>query len=220
MWISLNVGAVTYASYAWYKYTMQRKMSFDEAHKEYLLEIENDSIFGIRKAGSVFHLIVKAYPEHKFKLTEEQVNALIGKCVGWSGKVKGVAVSAGLGGKDKKVKPAVTQTQIKIPRTSNTKGENKALTDRLRKLRIKGIDSIVFLHKESFLPGEVTYYYDIQSVYDAYADSRRFEQMPKTWGDYIEAMIEKSASDLDVECGTVNYLGKPTKLMSVLDLEP
>lgn len=220
MWISLNVGAVTVASYAWYKYTMQRKMTYDEAHKEYLLVIEKDSIFGIRKAGSVFHLIMKDYPEYKFKLTEEQVNTLTSKCEGWSGKVSGKVVSAGLGGKDKKVRPPVTQTQIRVPRVSNTGGENKALTERLRKLRIKGMPSIVFLHKESFLPGEVTYYYDIQSVYDAYADSRRFDQMPKTWGDYIEAMIEKSASDLDVECGTVNYLGKMTKLMSVLDLEP
>lgn len=220
--LASNSAVITVANYAWYKYTLKRKQTFDEAHKEYILELNADDVFGIRKAGSVYHLIMKQYPEFKFKLTQEQVDKLVTGSVGWKGKIKGVVVSAGIGGKDPKVKPVVKPVgseNIKPPRTSNSGGEDKELTAKLKKLRIKGFDQIKFLHKESFLPNEITYYYDISAVYTAYAASKGFDKKPKTWGDEIEALVEKSMPDLDIECGTVNYLGKPLKLMSVLELE-
>jgi hypothetical protein len=206
-------------SYAWYSYVLKRKLSYGNAHKEYVLELNEGDIFGVRKAGRVFYLIVKDYTDIVFKLTTEEAEDLIKKCKGWSGKIDKKIVSAGIGGKDLRVRPSVAETKIKAPRTSGNSGENKELTATLKKLRIKGIADIKFLHKESFLPNEITYYYDITSLYNAYAISKRFDSKPKTWGDAIEEMIEKLISNLDVECGTVNYLGKPTKLMSVLVLE-
>lgn len=83
----------TIASAEWYTYSGPKR-AFDNHHKEYNIDIAKGDKFGILKSGAKFVLLHEDDPSIKFKISEEEIASLKAKAKPFSGKIKGVTVSA------------------------------------------------------------------------------------------------------------------------------
>lgn len=97
------------SKYQWVEY-QGPKLILETDHPEFDFELTRGAKLGIRKYRGNFYVVAKDDLDFRFKSSEKDVKKILKKSRGWSGKVKGVRVSAGEGGLDKKAKAYPTES--------------------------------------------------------------------------------------------------------------
>lgn len=195
-------------TFGWYEYTGRRKLTFENCHPEYDLEITKGEKFGVKATKSRYYVVSEDDPSIVFKLDKDQFAILIEKTIGWSGKVGNV-----------KVNPAPAPTNEKTnPKRSGIR-EDKKLTERLIKTNLAGIQGIKFLFAQEMLPGEMYHYYDAESVLRAYQESKGLNRLAYgQWDKECESKVERKDPSLDVEFGSAKIDGKLHHMLVVIHI--
>ncbi|AFH14720.1 hypothetical protein LU11_gp189 [Pseudomonas phage Lu11] len=90
--------------YKWFQYDENAaELEFGEPrhNEEYLLALHPGNVYGVKKRAHGIIVVHKNSPDITFHLNEQEYNRIVSHSRGWSGKVKRVAVQAGVGGYDK-----------------------------------------------------------------------------------------------------------------------
>lgn len=207
MLLSLSAVVRLPTDYIWYSFTGKRALNLpDNSHKDFSFSVETGDVFGLRVVGQKYHLIPKVNPGIIFKIDRAVGETLIGRSALWYGRVGKYAIK----------KPPKDSDQFVEPKrnTATGKFEDKELTARIHHLKIKGMDRAQFLLMQENIPNELTYYYDIGEAYKHFVGTK----IPIGWGDMMESRVEKIAPDLDVECASINFLGRVVHMMEVTEI--
>jgi len=124
MFISLSAAALD--KYEWYTFEGKRAVSFKNHHKSHELILMPKDRFGVRTYANKIRVVDITDPSSVFILSDKEVNRIIGRSKGFSGRVKGVKLKAGQGGLDVPIKK-VAPPKIKVPTKvkENTAGPRK-----------------------------------------------------------------------------------------------
>lgn len=85
--------------YKWYIYN-GREVDLITDHPELDLSLAPGEKFGYRKIGANHYLVDRGNLNVRFKIKEKDATRLVANSKGWSGKIRGVAVTKGAGGLD------------------------------------------------------------------------------------------------------------------------
>lgn len=91
--------AVKVDSYKWFLYD-GRSLMFPTSHPDHALHLLKGEIFGYKKVKDKHYIIDKSEPDIRFEMKEADALRVLHVSAGWSGKVNGVSVKAGVGGRD------------------------------------------------------------------------------------------------------------------------
>lgn len=86
--------------YKWFKYE-GKIVELATDHPEYNIEIHPGDKFAYKKIGANHYVVLRTDMDFRFKLKVKDAERIINNSAGWSGKIKGNKVEAGVGGKDK-----------------------------------------------------------------------------------------------------------------------
>lgn len=98
----VSLAAASVDKYKWFQYLGKRTISFENHHRKYDLDLAPKMKYGIRTYAGKLKLAVLADPSVVFTLSEAEVKKIVKLSAGYSGRVKGVDLEAGVGGKDVK----------------------------------------------------------------------------------------------------------------------
>lgn len=90
--------------YKWFQYDENAaELTFDQDrhNADYVLELHPGNIYGVKKRAHGIFVIHKNSPDIQFTLNEQEFVRITTHSKGWSGKIRRVPVSAGVGGLDK-----------------------------------------------------------------------------------------------------------------------
>lgn len=88
--------------YKWFKYDGKEVTFNQDRHNEdFELELHPGNIFGVQKIGKGYLVLHKHSPDIEFSLYPAEINRIVAKSNGWSGKVNKITVKAGEGGLEK-----------------------------------------------------------------------------------------------------------------------
>lgn len=85
--------------YKWFTY-QGRPIHLVTDHPEFDLELEEGNRFAYRKIGANHYLVSRGDLDIRFKIKEKDAKRVIANSKGWKGKIKGIPVDAGQGGRD------------------------------------------------------------------------------------------------------------------------
>lgn len=121
--------------YAWYRYSQHKKFSFKakSGREELELEIEYDSVFGLRFASNKWRLLDADDTSESFVIEEFTAKRLRENSKGWHGKVKNVNIVAGEGGMDVDAKEIKRQKGSKTKVRMNSSMFSRGLYDAKKK---------------------------------------------------------------------------------------
>lgn len=99
--------------YVWFKYTTERKTKLLKHHKTKTFTINQNQVFGLRKAGTEgFYLVSFERPSYEFKLTSVEAARIVRRSRGFSGKWEGKPLVKGTSD-ILVVKPKVDSSEVK-----------------------------------------------------------------------------------------------------------
>jgi len=110
-----SLAAVSIDKYQWYQYQGKKTLSFENHNPKYDLDLAPKMKYGIRTYAGKLKLAVLADPSIVFTMTEAEVKKIIRLSTGYSGRVKGVSLKAGIGGKDVKTGERVHNPDAGLP---------------------------------------------------------------------------------------------------------
>lgn len=90
-------------NYKWFKYT-GKKTVVETKDPEYDINLKVGDRYAYRKFRNKHYIVPRTDLDYKFEVTVKEAKRIILSSEGWSGKIKGVVVEAGVGGKDKATK--------------------------------------------------------------------------------------------------------------------
>lgn len=90
--------------YKWFKYEDKRALELDCSDKEFLLGIYPGDRFGYYKRGAYHYVVPRNDLDFKVRIRGSDAARLLDNSSGWKGKIKGVVMQPGEGGKDKRAK--------------------------------------------------------------------------------------------------------------------
>lgn len=99
--MSLNL-----TQFKWFQYDENAaELAFDQDrhNEDYVLELHPGNIYGVKKRAHGIFVVHKNSPDIQFSLNDAECTRIVTHSKGWSGKIKRVAVKAGVGGLDKPV---------------------------------------------------------------------------------------------------------------------
>ena len=209
--------------FRWYKFDGVRTVAFDNAHKNYDLEIEKGDVFGIRLVGKKVHIVHRDDPTIVFKADPKFVKRVIDKSNGFRGKVEGTKVEPGMQGKDIRAqgKPLGKSSAPKHSKPIRTKPlvENKALTRKLKTVKFPGLRNAKWYLTQPDVDGETpVHFYDVSNTLVNY---RRKHGIPANetgdWADELGATVEQAIPGTYCEAGTVKENGKLMQVLAITD---
>lgn len=92
------------AKYKWYIY-QGRTVTLVTDHPEFDFQLSEGGKYGHRKIGANHYIVSRADLDTRFKIKEKDATRITNNSTGWKGKIRGIQVQPGVGGKDKPKKP-------------------------------------------------------------------------------------------------------------------
>lgn len=219
MLIMLSAAKPKISGYGWYKFGGIRTVKLLEHNRSFELELEKGEVFGVRLGKKYFYLVEKSAPKVEFRLTPKEARAIINKSKGWSGKVVGVKVKAGVYGKDSGKpdnKGGAPTPPINVSQESGLR-EDKALTSALKKVKFPGVKGLTFIKIIKVVDSEIYHFYDATSTLKAYRRKHGISIKEKgNWAIDIEEAIESQIPKVDAELSTVRFKGKLINTLSII----
>lgn len=218
--LTLSAAKIKLTDYSWYKFEGKRKAKFENAHKDYDLEVEPNEKYGIKLGKKYFYLVHQDEPTLEFKLVPKMARNLIGRSVGFSGKIGKVKVKAGIYGSDAskaaaKPNPAPVHS---TPFQAVALVENPKLTKQLREVKFPGLKRIKYILTQRPIEEEVYQYYDVTESLIAYR--RKHKLKINDYGFFrrdLEDTVEAAIPGLDVEIGYVKHDDQIKQVLVVIE---
>jgi hypothetical protein len=209
--------------YRWYKFDGVRTVTFDNAHKNYELEIEKGEVFGIRVVKNKIHILHRDDPTIVFKADPKFVKRVVDKSNGFRGKVGNTKVEPGMQGKDVKQlsKPLGNSSAPKHARvlTQQPMVEDKAITRKLQSVKFPGLKSAKWYLTQPDVDGETpVHFYDVTKTLLNYRRKHGLKVNEEgDWADELGATVEQAIPGTYCEAGTVKENGKLMQVLAITD---
>ncbi len=100
------------AKYKWFIY-QGRTVTLVTDHPEFDFQLSEGGKFGYRKIGVNHYLVSRADLNTRFKIKEKDAIRITTNSKGWKGKIRGIQVEGGVGGKDTPKKAAMLAPEDK-----------------------------------------------------------------------------------------------------------
>tara|TARA_B100000700_G_scaffold101966_1_gene114974 strand:+ start:24667 stop:26199 length:1533 start_codon:yes stop_codon:yes gene_type:complete len=109
MYVSLSASL---DKYEWYRFKSKKHLEFNDHNRTHDLELQYNDRFGIRKYRGQYKLIDITNPKVNFTLTEKEVAKVVRRSTGYKATIRGVKLTPGVGGLDKKKPARKTRTHV------------------------------------------------------------------------------------------------------------
>ena len=136
-----------YSRFKWFQYEDKRALQLDCSDPDYYLGITEGDKFGYYKHGTRHWVVPRADLDFKVHIKPKDAERLLKASKGWKGKIKGVTVNPGEGGKDKaKSAPTSKDVQVLDINSSNLKAARYFKKERL--LEVTFHNDVVWAYEE------------------------------------------------------------------------
>lgn len=166
---------VSIAECDWYRFEGKRKVAIE--NKTHEADIDPKDVYGIKAVKkNMFYVLHRDDPSVVFQIDAATARSLLGRSRPFNGSVSGIKV---------KGKASVTPAREKLPSSNaksptvvtytavpGSKSENTALSQAIRKAKIKGADRLMFLGRIPMPTGDTYNYYDATDSFSPYGPKK------------------------------------------------